>query len=268
MKYALLTILALAIGLAAGAFLTRLITRGRNTSRPLRILLSVVFCLLLIVGAGIGFFLPYAHAEPEALAALESDPTVTVTHARYGYVFDGPGADTAYIFNPGAKVDSAAYAPLLRGIAEDGTDCVLLEAPLHAPFFSINKTDTIIRDFPHAHWYVGGHSLGGVTASSFAVKHTDQIDGIILLASYPTAKVPEGQRLCSIYGDRDTVLDIEAYNKARPNFPADASEHCLKGANHAGFACYGRQRGDSPAKISPERQRELTREAIRSFLAE
>lgn len=46
-------------------------------------------------------------------------------------------------------------------------------------------------------WYVGGHSLGGAMAASYAAKHTDELDGLVLLAAYSTADLtgqpPTGQ---------------------------------------------------------------------------
>jgi alpha-beta hydrolase superfamily lysophospholipase len=40
-------------------------------------------------------------------------------------------------------------------------------------------------------WYIGGHSLGGSMAASFAADSDIDFDGLILLASYSTADLSD-----------------------------------------------------------------------------
>ena len=48
-----------------------------------------------------------------------------------GWLFDGPGTEAALVFYPGAKVEAAAYAPVMAAIAEGGVDCYLCKMPLN-----------------------------------------------------------------------------------------------------------------------------------------
>ena len=234
--------------------------------RSRRILLGLLISLVLIAGSLLVYLLPYAHAEESALTCLAGTETVTVAEMEHGYYFDGPGEETAILFVPGAKVDARAYAPLLVRLAEGGADCFLFEPPFHMAFTAAPAAEEALSECPHEHWYAAGHSLGGVTASRYAIDHTSDFDGMILLAAYPNKSVPDGLTACSIYGSLDTRLDQEAYTSNRQNFPADFEEVVLDGGNHAQFGDYGPQKGDSPATISPEEQQKKTAAVILAFL--
>lgn len=50
----------------------------------------------------------------------------------------------------------------------------------------MNVPDEIIKEYKGVkEWYLSGHSLGGVAASSYAADHPNKVKGIIYLASYP-----------------------------------------------------------------------------------
>ena len=113
----------LCILLAAGCVYA---LRKRKGSRLCRAAL-VSAALLFTAGAVFfGWLGRYYRADAAALAALSSRDTVTVEKISGGWRFDGPGEDTALIFYPGAKVEAAAYAPLLLRLAEGGADGFLL----------------------------------------------------------------------------------------------------------------------------------------------
>ena len=121
----------------------------------------------------------YSAADVDAF--LQSDDTVTVSEIREGRLFDGPGERDALIFYPGAKVEAAAYAPLLRKLAENGVDCFLVEMPLGLAIFGVNKADRLLKRYDYDRWYLAGHSLGGAMAAQYAAKHADALSGLFLL---------------------------------------------------------------------------------------
>lgn len=82
----------------------------------------------------------------------------------------------------------------MPGIAEGGIDCYLVEIPFHMAMFAADAPSWFIENYGSKNyntWMVGGHSMGGIVASQYASKHSDVIDGIVLLASYSTAEIPE-----------------------------------------------------------------------------
>jgi len=239
--------------------------KKRVRRRAVRIMAAA---LLLLAALLFAWLADFYRADPAAEKALLSTDTVTVERSVNGWRFDGPGENTALVFYPGAKVEAAAYAPLLFHIAEGGTDAFLVEMPFHIAFFNSNAPDRLIGTYPYTDWILAGHSLGGVAASGYANAHTDRVGGLVLLASYPTAKLDERLVFLSVYGDRDGILNRDSYEKSRARWPADTEELVIPGGNHAQFGAYGAQRGDGEAAISGEEQQSVTAEAIQEWISQ
>ena len=182
----------------------------------------------------------------------------------HGYLFDGPSEKDALIFYPGGKVESTAYAPLLHALAEAGIDTFLVDMPFHLAFFGMNRAGDLIGKYDYENWYICGHSLGGVAASSWAAGHPEELDGVILLAAYPVKALDEGLTELTIYGSEDKVLDPGKIEEGLKYAPADYEEYVIQGGNHAQFGSYGAQSGDGEAKISAEEQ---VSETVKTILA-
>ena len=243
------------------------VLRSGRKKRAKRICLGFIAAAAAVTAAFLVYAMTYYRAFPEALDALESDTTVTVTSTEYGVFFDGPSTDSTLVFYPGGRVDERAYAPLLHDLAGSGVDVCLVEMPLKFAFFDINKADDII-DGGSGDFYIGGHSLGGAMAAVYAADHPDKVKGVILFAAYPTSKIADSTRLLSIYGSEDKVLSADKVEKGREYAPEDYREFVIKGGNHAGFGCYGKQAGDGEALISGKKQRDIAVEQIALWLSE
>ena len=172
------------------------------------------------------------------------------------------------IFYPGGKVENTAYAPLLHDLAEDGILCVLVKMPCNLAVLDMNAADSIPERFSEVtDWYIGGHSLGGAMAASYAAKHTDELDGLVLLAAYSTADLTDsGLRVYAAYGSEDGVLNREKYEADRINLPQDTTEMVIDGGCHAGFGSYGAQKGDGAPVISAEEQQQQTADALAAWM--
>ena len=222
--------------------------------------------VLAIVAALLATFLAYTadyyRADAEAEAALTSDAAVQVSRTGYGWLFDGPSDDSALIFYPGAKVEETAYAPLLHGIAAEGMDVCLVKMPFHLAFFGLNKATDVMDRYAYGNWYIGGHSLGGAMAAEYAASHGERLDGLILLAAYPTKALDSSLLEISIYGSEDTVLNMEKVVSGRSYAPANYAEFEIEGGNHAQFGSYGMQKGDGTAAITADEQQCRTTELI------
>ena len=238
--------------------------------------------VVIIIAAACGFYInDYYHAgEEAALAAGEAaadytsqqdgDTLVFLPEGTDGTVLDGSGPDDAgLIFYPGGKVEYTAYAPLMEAFAERGVLCILVEMPGNQAVLDVNAADGYQEEFPEIeHWYVGGHSLGGSMAASYAAKHAGDLDGLLLLAAYSTADLNgTGLDVLSVYGSEDGVLNMSKYDEYRQNLPEDTTtEMVIEGGNHAGFGDYGAQEGDGEAAVNGEKQREETAEAFMEIL--
>jgi len=240
-------------------------------------LINTLAQLAVLAGVIVVYFGTYYHADIRALAALEDTKSVDVSEIAMdganGWLFDGPGSDSALVFYPGAKVEAAAYAPLMQEISAGGTDCYLCEMPLNFALLGEDAAETIRADENDKYdkWYAGGHSLGGVAAAMVAADAeepdgTGAWDGLILLASYPTAEL--STPVLSIYGSEDGVLDPDKYSKTAADglWPDDFTEKVIEGGNHAQFGDYGKQKGDGIPYIDPSGQQKETAEAVTGWI--
>ena len=239
-----------------------------NTMAQLAVLIAVI----------IVYFGNYYHAGSAALSAMQGTEKVNVTEITEEdtscWLFDGPGTESALVFYPGAKVEAAAYAPLMEGIASGGTDCFLCSMPLNIALLDKDAADSIRESYrdKYRNWYIGGHSLGGATAAMAAddaeeAEPGEDWDGIILLAAYPTDEIDTP--VLSVKGSRDGVLNSDRYEKADEDglWPGDFEEIVIKGGNHAQFGDYGEQEGDNDAAIDASEQWKKTAEAVVRWIA-
>lgn len=168
-------------------------------------------------------------------------------------------ARQALIFYPGAKVEFTAYIPLVDHIAQKtNLDIYLLKMPYNLAILDPDRALDVIKLKQYDKWYIGGHSLGGAFASSFASKNIDLIDGLILLGSYPYGEFPIQDTL-SIFGSLESE-DVKEKNTAL------IYKHEIQGGNHAQFGNYGDQKGDAKAWIDRDSQQKEAIEVLSKWL--
>lgn len=235
---------------------------GKGRKRALLLTAAVVLSLILGCGIYVG---DYYRAEE---TVMDVPAAVTVEVADDRTVFAPENAKAGLIFYPGGKVEYTAYRPLMAELAKRDIFCVLLKMPLNLAVLDRNAAEGIPEQFPEVErWYLAGHSLGGSMAASFAAKSADTYEGLILLAAYSTEDLTQsGLKVCSLYGDRDGVLNREKYGQYRSNLPQDTLELVLEGGNHAGFGSYGHQEGDGASTLEPGEQLAWTADRICEFI--
>lgn len=242
--------------------------KTRRFSGGLRALVIIAAVIIILAAAFLIYSGDYYHAQEHAVAAMTEELDIKVAQEDGYTVYGDTTAPVGIVFYPGAKVDSEAYAPLMRALAGRGYCCAVADMPLHLAIFGGNAADEIIEELPDVdRWYMAGHSMGGVFAARYADQNADSVAGLILLAAYPDETVPESLKVLSIYGSEDTVLNKEKYLASKEYMP-QLREEIIEGGNHAQFGCYGEQAGDSVASISPEEQWRLTADCISEFISE
>lgn len=235
----------------------------------LKTLLIIAAVLVLVLAVGCGVYAgDYYPADETAAAALAGGGTVTVQQTDDSVVFAPEDPTAGFIFYPGGKVEYTAYAPLLLALAERDVLCVAVEMPLNLAVLDVNAVEGISGQFPEIEsWYIGGHSLGGSMAASYAAENTDDFDGLVLLAAYSTADLTDtGLEVLSLYGSEDGVLNMEKYESYGPNLPDNTVVTVIEGGNHALFGSYGAQEGDGVAAISAAEQVQFTVDAMIGFV--
>lgn len=224
--------------------------------------------------AAMAWLRPFPAVEP-ALAAMASDGTVTVTESatRIELTPTGEASGTALFFQPGAKVDARAYAAVLRPLAEAGYPVVIGKQPVGIAFLALGAFDDARDAHPEVvQWVIGGHSLGGVAASTEAdAADADQVAaavGLLLYGSYPGGDVSSTLTAAveSISGSLDGLSTPEKIDASRADLPSDATYTVIEGGVHAYFGDYGPQPGDGTPTISHDDARIQISEASLTFV--
>jgi hypothetical protein len=231
----------------------------------------IVLAVLLIGIAGFVVYVSdYYHSDNAALAAFNSTSSYNVINTDDYITFTPTGkkSTTGIIFYPGGKVQAESYSVIASKLAANGYTTIIVKMPFNLAFFGANKADDVIANHTEIHsWVMMGHSLGGVFASDYAVKHQDKIDGVIYLAAYPSADASNATfKALSIRGSLDALTTAEDIETNKNKFPANTTFVTIEGGNHYNNGNYGVQAGDNNNTITREEQQNQTINAILEFL--
>ncbi len=242
---------------------------------------AIVAVLFILIVAAVAFKL-YAvnyYKVDEAIVEefrIKTQNQVNSYQDKDGMLFMPVGQDlkAVIVFYPGGKVEYTAYSGLMYELASKGFVCVLPRMPENLAFLRINAVDILVEKHPtytdtvrKLDWYIAGHSLGGVAASTYLVDNLDKYVGMILCASYtPSDFSGSDLKLLSIYGSEDKVLSMDSYEANKVHWPAGAQEYVIQGGIHSYFGDYGIQSGDGEPTITNEQQIEEAADVIASFV--
>ena len=234
--------------------------------RPVKKLIIWLLSIALVFGGCIIYVCDYYHADDDAILLLTENHSVEPFELSGRILaFEPEKPSAGFIFYPGGKIEYTAYIPLMSALAEEGILCILIKMPCNLAVLDMNAAKGMTEKYPDIDdWYIGGHSLGGSMAASYASKNSPEIDGLILLGSYSTAKL--SIPVLSVYGSEDGVMNREKYAKYKPNIELALTENIIEGGNHALFGSYGTQKGDGMPTISDKEQLNLTAQIIIEFI--
>ena len=248
----------------------------------------VLLALLFVSLCGIGIVtaddpIDSCAPLPEAYDAMESDAAVTVKtvveeawkESNFYYAFEPNKVDptTGFIIYPGAFVDPIAYAPPAHEIAAEGYLVIIVKMPDDLAIYGVNRANKIISAYDEIEkWIIGGHSMGGAGACSYAKDFTENVVGVVLWAAYPTEiwRIDDKDlKAISIYGTKN--LNIENFPASAEHLPADTQWVIIEGGNHFQFGWYDanscpEEMDRTPADITREEQQEQMIQATLGFL--
>ncbi|GIK28492.1 MAG: alpha/beta hydrolase [Chloroflexi bacterium] len=242
-----------------------------------RVVLRVGLILVIVLTIAVAGFVVWAGTPSgavmeEALAALESSDTVMVLTQPWLTFAPAEPADTGLILYPGGRVLPESYAPAARAIAEAGYLVVVPAMPLNLAVFAPNTAADVMAAHPEiTAWVIGGHSLGGAMAARFAHANPNNVQGVVLWASFPQdsdSLADSALAVTSIYGTMDGLASVEDITASKPYLPDDTAFVAIEGGNHAQFGYYGLQSGDLQATITREDQQAQVVAATLALLAE
>lgn len=213
--------------------------------------------------AGLAWLNPFPHqpsgADGQTMGTTTEDATsITLAPERT--------AVAGLVFYPGARVDSRAYRDILGPLADAGYLVVILKVPLGIALLDTNQARGVMDRHPEVNtWAVGGHSLGGVSASTFARSNPD-VSGLLLFASYPAESMKDSGHLSvlSISGSNDRLTTPDEITASKSLLPPTTSFTTVNGGVHAFFGDYGDQPGDGEPGIPREKaQQQIAAESVR-----
>ena len=130
--------------------------------------------------------------------------------------------------------------------------------PFNMAIFSVNAADKAFDELSGIdHWFIGGHSMGGAMASSYAAGHQEKVKGLVLLGAYIYGDVAPKDAL-TVYGTLNA--DLEKHIDYTDNVVI------IQGGNHAQFGNYGPQKGDGTATITAQEQQVQAAAAMAAFM--
>jgi hypothetical protein len=230
---------------------------SKHNWKWLKIGLVVVFIALIIRGI---MWATYARPPlPEAVAALESDEFVTVVDEPWlAFSPNEEIPNTGFIFYPGGRINPLGYAVLMHTIAAEGYLVVVPEMPINMAAFKPNLADEIILAYPEIdRWVIGGHSVGGTMVAQYTKNHPDEIDGLVIWASYPAdnADISDFDLPVSlIYGELDPKVNEISVAERKHLLPADTVYIAIEGGDHHQFGSYRIKPEEHHAVISRDEQ--------------
>ncbi len=209
-------------------------------------------------------------ARSVALAAIESTQDVTVTQDEFIIFSPSEETQTGLIFYPGGLVEPAAYAPVLRNLAQENILVVVTPMPFNLAIFGTGAAQSVIDAHPTiTSWILAGHSLGGAAAAIFADNNPDQIDAVVFWDSYPpnsATLADDNLPVLSVFGTTSGIPNTENFDDKRFLLPDDALYIPIEGASHAQFGDYGPQKDDVVPSISLAAQHQQVSEIMLRFI--
>ncbi|MQR94903.1 alpha/beta hydrolase [Fictibacillus phosphorivorans] len=232
-----------------------------------RILLSIV---ILCICGFIGFFVWTQQTYEPTKELLKSVGEIDQDGDWVTFKPNRTDKEVGIVLYPGAKVEPEAYSYLGKSLSGAGYTVGIPKFNLNLAMLESNKAEEWIKRNPTIKkWFIGGHSLGGVSAATFAHKNPKLIKGVILLASYPASGdnfSNKGTPILSIYAEKDGLTTRDKIEETKNLLSRDTVLFEIKGGNHAQFGMYGEQKGDNQADISAKEQQDLIADEMIKWL--
>jgi pimeloyl-ACP methyl ester carboxylesterase len=234
------------------------------------VVLRIVLVVVTLVPAAVLVWLRPLSPDSVALRALEDRDGVSINSTNLVVRMDPSNPkDVGLVFYPGAKVDPRSYAHILRPIAEAGYTVVIIQLPFNLAVLAPSAANVVVGDDDEIdHWVVGGHSLGGAMAATYATEVRDELVGLLLYAAYPASSMADrtGLDVMSVYGTEDGLATVDDIEASKANLPGTTEFVAIDGGIHAFFGDYGDQAGDGTPTISrQDAQRQIVTATLRQM---
>lgn len=228
------------------------------------IFLGVIGLIIALVYLNVGVYQPSDKAIQLLSSIRKGDSNQPVQFLEHdnSLIFWPKGntsvVERGIVLLPEYKSDVRAYVPLAVDIAKEGYVAALVNSPLNFPPFALGRVYQLMGLMP-ARNVIGGHGLGGNTASAFATV-SNSVQGIFLMAAFPTKDVePPKIPTTYVYGTNDGYVPIKEVLKEETKYPSTAMFVSIDGGNHGQFGSFDEAfSNDLKANITEADQRKRT----------
>jgi pimeloyl-ACP methyl ester carboxylesterase len=208
----------------------------------------------------------------EAAEALMSDDRVRVAKES-GWLSFKPAAASlpaaSVILYPGAFAVPECYAALARRLAAEGHPVYVVKMPLNLAFLGTSRAERVMAAHPGEAFVIGGHSIGGMAAGRYAVRHARSVKGVFFLASHGEPH-PELRRarlpVLHITATDDGLMKWGMLQVSKRDKSADTDYVSVDGGNHTQFGSFRAYAADGRASITETRQQEIIAKAMDRWL--
>ena len=243
---------------------------------------KIAIILLVIVGAGVLLYANYYLMNEilfgpsgEVKIAMKSDAQVSVStmEGKDWLVFtpaqQAPKA--GLVLYPEGYQDIRMYAPILRRIAQEGYQVIVLSRREKVPPTleeEEQRVGRVMAAFPGVTtWFIGGHTWEASLAAAYATRHPDKVAGIVLWggrldaeSSLANSKLP----VLMIYGTEDDRNE-NLVSGIKPYLPPQTVWVVIEGGNRVNFANFGPMPRDVAATIPIQEQQAQAAAATLDF---
>jgi hypothetical protein len=224
----------------------------------------IIFILITIIG-----FIYVRNNTYSAIYENESWKSNAEINKDY-ILFSANNPQANIVFYPGGFVEFDAYGMLGYLLSLEGFNVYIMKMPLNLAILGISKFEVVYTAYPSdLPWYIGGHSLGGASASIYVKDHDSVIDGIFFLGAYPANSSDLSQseiKVLSITASLDNILNQENFENTKSLLPSHTIYEMIVGGNHSYFGFYGMQKNDGVATITNEQQHVLVVSIIKNWI--
>ena len=221
--------------------------------------------IVLLGSIAYGIYFVYTPYQPNGftLASIKSENTDLQIIETENYISIIPNSNgstkpaSAYIFYQGGRVEPESYLRHFAYItSKQKVASFILKSSFNFAITNVNLAQKVLDDNPTLqNVFVGGHSLGGVAASTFVSANltNTKVKGLFLWAAYPSdskLQMNSSLQVISIYGSKDAFVTEEKIQESKTNLPSKTTFIKIQGMNHSEFGDYGLQSGDNIPDIS------------------
>jgi hypothetical protein len=240
-------------------------------------IIYLVVGLAVLVGFNWALFSGIILGIPDEVKdAMLSNEKVRVENweDKESYIFYPATSDavTGVILYPEGILDARLYAPLAQMIAEEGFQVIFLsrrfERENNFAMEAIRMKHVIAAHPTIENWLVGGLTWSSVLPVDFALKNTDIVNGVILIASRldeATSMAQTDLPVLYVYGTRDDENE-DLLNWQSPYLPAHTVYGKIDGGNRLQYGYTGPMARDVAADISVEEQQRAAADHMIAFL--